>query len=119
LLSKVNASCRDCAKRINLDQAQFSVEVFASSLVANCKQADQVLYNLTGKASGLSASYVDLWKFTLVNYNAGSGCLDQAVSKTISKNETINWETVSANLPSSCQGAIKYVEDITNIPIAK
>lgn len=119
LLTKVNASCKDCPKKINLAQAEFSVDVFAASLVASCKQADQVIYNLTGKPSGLSASYVDLWRLTLVNYNAGAGCLEQAVSKTIAENAVINWENVSANLEPACQGAIKYVEDIANIRVPK
>ncbi len=114
LLTRVNASCRNCVRRIDFKQAQFSVDVFASSLVANCKQADQVLYNLTGKPSGFSASYIDLWKFTLVNYNAGAGCLTQAILKTIENNATIDWENVSANLDPGCQGAVRYVDDIVN-----
>ena len=104
LVNKVNAACPDCPAGIDLTQATFSVNVFASSLLANCEQAGQVVYNATGKASGLSSSYIDLWKFTLVNYNAGSGCLEEAVQQTIQEGLTLTWENVSNRLDPALPG---------------
>jgi hypothetical protein len=112
LVNKVNAACPDCPAGIDLSQATFSVNVFAQTLLANCEQAGQVIYNATGKAAGLSSSFIDLWRFTLINYNAGAGCLENAVKQTQKDGQTLNWENVSAHLEEFCQGAISYVNDI-------
>ena len=49
LVQKVNATCDDCPAGIDLTQANFSIHVFAETLVGNCSQADRVLYNVTKK----------------------------------------------------------------------
>jgi hypothetical protein len=113
LLSNLNTFCSDCISKVNLDQTNFSVEVLSSTLLASCEQTGQVVYNLTGKAAGSSASYDDLWKLTLVNYNAGVGCLNESIKKTIAENLPLNWENISTRLDKGCQGAIDYVNDIT------
>jgi hypothetical protein len=113
LVNKVNASCPDCPSGIDLTQAAFSVNVFASSLLANCEQTGQVIFNNTGKNAGLVSSYVDLWRFTLVNYNAGSGCLEEAVKQSIQEGKPITWDNVSARLDEACHGAVSYVDDIS------
>jgi hypothetical protein len=116
LLSSVNTSCSGCLATVNLEQASFSVDVLSSSLKANCEQTGQLVYNLTGKAAGLSASYEDLWRFTLVNYNAGPGCLKESIKKTTADGLPLTWENISTRLESGCQGAIRYVADITQNP---
>ena len=97
---------------IDLTQARYSVGVFASSLQASCQQTGQVLYNAAGKLAGFSSSYQDLWRFTLINYNAGSGCLEKAVRQAQTDGKPLNWPSVSARLESACQGVIPYVEEI-------
>jgi hypothetical protein len=97
---------------VDLKQAAFSVDVLSSSLKPNCEQTGQLLYDLTGEAAGSSFSYEDLWRYTLVNYNAGSGCLDKAIQKAIAAGLPLNWGNISANLATGCQGGIKYVNDI-------
>jgi hypothetical protein len=66
-----------------------------------------------GSASGQTASYEDLWRFTLVNYNAGPGCLGLAVDKTGSLGEPLDWASVSSHLTPACQGALDYVNAIS------
>ena len=83
------------------------------SLRANCSQAGRVVSNVTGQIPGLVSSYVDLWKFTLVNYNAGPGCLWEAMSASQKAGERITWENVSARLDPVCQAAISYVDVIS------
>lgn len=113
LVSQVNASCPDCPLGIDLTQAEFSVNVFAESLLANCSQTGRVVSNVTGKSPGLVSSYIDLWKFTLVNYNAGPGCLWEAMSASQKAGERITWENVSARLDPVCQAAVSYVDSIS------
>jgi hypothetical protein len=115
LVASVNATCEDCPLGLDLSQADFSINVFAHTLIANCGQAGQVVRNYTGKAPGDVASYEDLWKFTLVNYNAGGGCLADGISGAKTLNLDITWENVAPHLPPACQGAVDYVNDISGV----
>jgi hypothetical protein len=113
LVSHVNASCPDCPAGIDLSQANFSVRVFAEGMLANCEQVGRMITNLTGQTPGQSSTYEDLWRFTLVNYNAGPGCLLSAMRKAQTAGAPLDWPNISANLDPVCQAAIGYVEDIT------
>lgn len=112
LVTRVNAACPDCPAGIDLTQAQFSVRVFAEGLVGNCEQTGRILTNVTGQPPGRLTSYVDLWKMTLLNYNAGPGCLSTAVQRTFQARTTYTWENITARLDPACESAIDYVEDI-------
>ncbi len=116
LVSTVNATCLDCQMGIDLSQANFSVNVFAETLLANCVQVEQIFYNTTTKPAGAFSSYEDLWRFTLVNYNAGPGCLADAIEQTLSHQQELNWKNVNTNLSEGCRGAIDYVESISQAP---
>lgn len=113
LVQKVNAACQGCPDGIDLSQANFSISVFARALLANCEQVGQILYNRTATYPGQVSSYVDLWKFTLTNYNAGPGCLADAITDTISVGDPLDWDHVLKYLKPACQGAIDYVSDIS------
>jgi hypothetical protein len=113
LVRNVNASCSDCQGGIDLTQANFSVSVFAQGLEANCQQVGRILSNTTLVQPGQTTSYEDLWRFTLVNYNAGPGCLAKAVQTAYGNSEPLNWEHVSSHLEPACQGAIDYVNSIS------
>lgn len=113
LVSSVNASCENCPLGLDLTQADFSVTVFAHTMIANCEQAGQVVHNYTGKSPGEVATYEDLWKFTLVNYNAGGGCLAEALTSAYGRNLELTWENVSPFLTGACSAAVDYVNDIS------
>ena len=113
LINTVNATCADCPLGIDLTQADFSVGVFGHTMLANCEQAGRIVRNVSGIAPGEAASYEDLWKLTLVNYNAGPGCLGEAIQVTADKGQTYEWENVVANLNGICSLAAEYVEDIS------
>jgi hypothetical protein len=115
LVGSVNASCKECPLGLDLTQANFSVGVFANTLIASCEQTGQVVYNYTLHTPAEMASYEDLWKFTLVNYNAGGGCLAEAISGAYGANSTqpLTWESVSPHLAGACLGAVDYVNDIS------
>lgn len=113
LVGSVNAACEDCPLGLDLTQADFSVGVFAHSMIANCEQTGQVVRNYTDASPGDIASYEDLWKFTLVNYNAGGGCLAEALTHAQGLGLNLNWDNVSPFLTGACSGAIDYVNDIS------
>jgi len=113
LVGSVNATCEDCPLGLDLTQADFSVGVFAHTMIANCEQAGQVVENYARKSPGAAASFEDLWKFTLVNYNAGGGCLAQALTPAIAQDLELTWDNVSPFLTGACSGAVDYVNDIS------
>ncbi len=115
LVHSIDASCSDCPLGLDISRANFSVKIFAHTLLANCEQAGKIVQNVTGQTPGSTVSYADLWRFTLVNYNAGPGCLSDAVQATSDEGGTINWDGVSAHLSTGCQGAIQYVDDISKV----
>jgi hypothetical protein len=116
LVSTVNATCLDCPMGIDLSQANFSIKVFAEALLANCVQVEQIVYNTTTKSAGELSSYEDLWRFTLVNYNAGPGCLSDAIEQTLLYRQELNWENVSNNMDEVCQTSVDYVNSISQAP---
>jgi hypothetical protein len=113
LVQKVNASCADCPAGIDLTQASFSIHVFAETLVGNCSQVDRVLYNVTKKTTSSVANYSDLWRFSLINYTAGPGCLFEAISRTYKAKSPLDWIHVAANLPPECRMAVDYVSQVS------
>ncbi len=117
LVQSVDASCADCTLGIDLSQANFSVGVFADTLVANCQQVNQIMYNVTKKDTRLITDYEDLWRFTLVNYNAGAGCLTSALDAAYNGKDPLDWQQVAYSLEDACPGAAEYVEDITTFPV--
>jgi hypothetical protein len=119
LVRSVNATCADCPLGLDLTQADFSVGVFAHTMIANCQQTGQIIRNYTGDAPGNVASYEDLWKFTLVNYNAGGGCLAEALTHAQGLSLDLTWDNVSPHLVGACKSAVKYVGDVSKLTVAK
>jgi hypothetical protein len=113
LVQKVNATCKDCPTGIDMTQANFSISVFAEAVVGNCSQVNRLMYNVTQKETGSIANYADLWRFTVVNYTTGPGCLFEAISRTNKANSALNWVNVAANLPEVCRPAVDYVADVS------
>ncbi|PKN95342.1 MAG: hypothetical protein CVU44_01285 [Chloroflexi bacterium HGW-Chloroflexi-6] len=113
LLQSVNATCADCPLGIDLARADYSVDIFARTLLANCEQTGKVVQNVTGKPAGESVSYEDLWRLTLLNYNAGAGCLADAVQAAQANNLELTWKNVADSLLPGCKPAADYVEDIS------
>jgi hypothetical protein len=113
LVKSVDAICPDCSMGIDLDKANFSVGVFAQTLLASCDQTGMVVNLNYGGSPGDAASYEDLWRFTLVDYNAGPGCLGLAVDQTSSSREPLDWAHLSTHLTPACLGALNYVNEIS------
>lgn len=113
LATMTNANCADCEQGIDLVHAQSSVEVFAQLVQGNCEQVSYLVYDVTKKSPGSVANYIDLWRFTLVNYNAGPGCLQYALYHSWHNVGNLDWETVADNFPPGCPYAVQYVDRVT------
>ena len=75
------------------------------------------MFNNTGKQPGQLISYEDLWKFALVNYTSGSGCLGNAIQRTMNNGNSLTWQNISYNLEPACRPAIEYVDEVSTMPV--
>ncbi len=132
LVRSVNATCEDCPLGLDLARADFSIIVFAHTLIANCNQAGQVVLNYAADESSVPkvmgdpdlkqhpgdfATYEELWKFTLANYNVGGGCLANAISNfqafSYGQDLDLTWDNVSPYMTGACSPSIDYINDIS------
>lgn len=113
LSTRVNLACDVCQYGFDFERTDYNIELIAESLLANAAQVGQMLTNLTKLSPGATTSYEDLWRFTLVNYNAGPGCLTGALKPAVKAHATLNWEAIATRLQGNCRAAIDYVEEIT------
>jgi hypothetical protein len=115
LAVEAKTDCTDCPEGVDLTTAEFSVQLFANTLLANCEQVAQVVYNATKDVPGQVASYEDLWRFTLANYHGGPGCLSYAIHTAWTDNGLeLVWDEVSTKFTPACQSVIPYVDKITH-----
>ncbi len=114
LASDANADCHDCPIGVDLSHANFTIELFAQTIKANCVQTGKVISNYNSDLSPAEvASYEDLWRFTLVNYHAGPGCLADALNQVRQAHLPVDWQNVSGKLSTLCPSAVEYVEKVT------
>lgn len=106
--------CETCVSGIDLTQTSFSVSLFANVLQASCAQISQTITNATGAMAGETSTYEDLWRFTVANYHAGSGCTAYAIHEAWLNEGLLNWEIVKEYFTEHCRGVIPYVEKITD-----
>jgi hypothetical protein len=111
--TSVDATCPTCTSGIDLSNVDFSINLFAQTLQANCAQIGQTINTATELSPGAIASYEDLWRFTVANYHAGPGCTSFAIHQAWLSTGKLTWETVSARFTEACKGAVPYVEKVT------
>jgi hypothetical protein len=112
LALQAKTDCAACVAGIDLSNANFSVELFAETLQANCEQVAQEVYNASNKIAGTLTSYEDLWKLTVANYHAGPGCLSYALYSAWTHGDPMDWQHISTYFTQPCQGVVYYVNQI-------
>lgn len=112
-LNLASGTCEDCPGGVQLRDSDKKVEIIAQTLVANAAQAGHILRLTTGRAGGELSSYEDLWRYSLVNYHAGPGCLHQGVKAAWAVEKLLDWARLAASLPQECQKAVDYVNKVT------
>ena len=116
LATSANADCKDCAFGIDLTRVETSINLVAHTLLANCEQVAQIMYNATGKVAGEVSSYEELWKYTLANYHVGPGCLSYALYTSWTARAIMDWDHITTFLTEPCETVIPYVTQITTSP---
>ena len=116
LATSADADCETCEFGIDLTSISSSINLVAHTMLANCEQVAQIVYNATGKIAGEVSTYEELWKFTIADYHVGSGCLSYAMYTTWAAKLTMDWEHVSTRLTAPCETVIPYVTQVISIP---
>jgi hypothetical protein len=104
LINMFDATCPTCTRGLDLARAQLSISWIARVLRADCQQTKSILL-----ARGYTATYEDYWKFTLLSYHSGAGCLDDAVVAVRDSDEPMDWQHVARKLDCALDGQ-KYVD---------
>lgn len=99
----LDSSCQDCQYGVDLTKASQSIPLIAQVLYSNCMQARSIL-----NVHGFTANYDDNWKFTMVSYHSGFGCLQNALDKMPAESGEITWKNVSTHL--TCLGSKEYID---------
>jgi len=116
LATSADADCEACEYGIDLASVDESINLAAHTLLANCDQVAQIIYNATGSLAGEISSYDELWKFTIADYHIGPGCLSYAVYTSWAAGATMDWEHVSTFLTEPCESVIPYVTEVMTSP---
>ena len=113
LLSEMELDLPLIGEVVDPEQAYNSVSLFAETLLGNCSQVKQIITYELDQIPGEILSYEDLWRMTLANYHAGSGCLSKAVQEVIANEQNLDWDSVANALEIVCPAAVQYINDIT------
>jgi hypothetical protein len=116
LATTADADCVDCEYGIDLTTIDTSIKLAAHSLLANCDQVAQIVYNATGLIAGNVTDYEELWKFTVADYHTGPGCLSYALYTSWAARATMDWEHISTYLTEPCKTVVPYVTEISSSP---
>jgi thermitase len=114
VVQRVNADCPECTYLLDIPLAERSVSLFADTLLANASYVKMIIKDQTRRQPADVVAYADLWKFTLTSYNAGPGCFINAFSNLVSYHIPLNYENLAARLEPGCQGAVAYIEFVSN-----
>jgi hypothetical protein len=115
ILTSLVSSCVSCKYGIDPDSANRSVDILAQVLLGYCYQTEQIIYNATGWNPVLLVNYPTIWKLALMNYNAGPGCVYEAVANAFNTTKgPIRWPDIVVHTSGAqCLRGLYYAESIT------
>lgn len=85
------------------------IDVIAATLYASAAQTQQMVGNVLRSEVSEASTYEDMWKMSLANYYAGSGCVGDALRASINEPFPIKWESIANSLEGTCAIAADYV----------
>jgi hypothetical protein len=87
--------------------------LLASMLRASCAQSNQLVKNVTKKDADDLFTYEEMWRLSLGVYNAGAGCMSNALSTAWSdRKNKIDWDAIHGQLSPACRTAGNYFDKV-------
>jgi hypothetical protein len=109
VLKEIDATCSNCPGGVDIEKGKQAVLVLAETLNASCLQSARMIYLANKKTPSEILSYADYWRLVLANYQAGAGCVYQALRRTSNPK---NWNNIAANFSSGCASGSEYIRRI-------
>ncbi len=88
------------------------VDLLAAMLYASGAQTAQLMNNVIHEDLSKVTTYEDMWKISIANYYAGSGCVGESLRAVAGEDPPISWDLVSSNLTGICTIAKDYVDRV-------
>jgi len=87
--------------------------LLASMLWAACAQSNRLVKNVTHKEASDLFDYEEMWRLSLGVYNAGAGCMSNALDAAWSdKKSKIDWSALQGQLTPACKTAGNYFDQV-------
>lgn len=112
--SGLSPSAQMMLRRAVLDKVGTAEEIdmLAASLLASATQVNRLVINTARKEPAELTTYEAMWKITVGNYYAGSGCTGSSLQKINDGGLRLTWEQVIAQMLGDCKNATVYVERV-------
>jgi hypothetical protein len=114
LLSMMDPTCPTCQLKIDIPKAKQSITYLAETLLADCRQTSQIVFNATGSNAGDVVDYPTIWRLTLLNYNVGPLCVYDAIRSSYQYGSRLSWYAISSSVSTNyCSRGVTYADSIT------
>ncbi len=114
VMQQLNTDCSNCRGGLSLQVARRSINTIAEVLRANYTHAKWLTDNLGKSSPGQNM----LWRFALAGYNAGPGCLTNALARARALSSNATWKEVAAQFDPACHSTVDYIETVTHVQTA-
>ena len=88
------------------------IDLIAATLKASSNQVVEMINYASPGDLVDKISFEDMWWLSVGNYHSGSGCIADALNKTVSNSASLTWTNISQNLTPVCQPGQSYVSDV-------
>lgn len=115
ILDQLVITCATCENGVDMSRASTSVDLLAHVLMGYCNQSAQLVFNASGWRSNLVVDYPTMWKIALMDYNAGSVCVEATLNETFKATQgPMKWSDILAHLQGdNCRRGAYYANQVT------
>lgn len=91
------------------------IDMLTAALKASASQIEQIILNISEFPLEEITDYESLWKISVANYYAGSGCTQRAVMSAYLYGYPLLWDTVKNYFGYGCEKAVEYVDRVYSL----
>lgn len=91
------------------------IALLAATFEASSTQVAQMVKNITQLPINEVSTYEEMWRISVANYHAGSGCVGTAMEAAWANGDNMYWDAIYPNLLGDCMGAVDYVESVYDL----
>jgi len=88
------------------------IDFLAAMLYASAVQTERLVTNVIGRDLSDVTTYEDMWRMSIANYYAGSGCLGETIFAAAADDPPLTWNGLATHLQGICKMADSYVSRV-------